>query len=95
MAYYSKKESIVKAITFEELIEYGKNNGGNMVNGLPWSFNYNGHPVTNENDECYLVCTPDETIKFTPQDILVTEFGGEIYSFPKDLFLKTHNLICK
>jgi hypothetical protein len=46
MAKYRKKPVVIEAITFEEFIEYGKNNGGNIVNGFPWSFKYNGHPVT-------------------------------------------------
>jgi hypothetical protein len=62
-------------ITFDELVEYGEKNGGNMVNGFPWSFDYEGHPITHENDECYLVIVQNETVKFTPADLLVLDNG--------------------
>jgi len=43
MAKFTKKPVEIEAITFDELVAYGKANGGNMVNGMPWSFEYNGH----------------------------------------------------
>lgn len=32
-------------ITFDEFVQYGRDNGANIVGGMPWSFTYNGHPV--------------------------------------------------
>lgn len=40
MAFSRKKPVVIEAITFDEFIEYGKANGGNIVNGMPWSFKY-------------------------------------------------------
>jgi len=76
MAYYRKKPVVIEAITFQELIEYGKNNGANIVNGVPWSFKYNGHAITHENDECYLILTLEGTMNFTPEDMLITGVSG-------------------
>lgn len=57
MPKFRKKPVVVEAITFQEFIEHGRANGGNIVGGMPWSFKYNGHPVTHETDERYLIPT--------------------------------------
>lgn len=90
MAKYRKKPVVIEAITFDELVNYGKANGGNIVNGMPWSFHYNGHPITHENDECYLIPTLEGTMQMTPSDMLVTGVNGEIYPCKKEIFDKTY-----
>ena len=50
MSKFKKKPVIIEAITFAEFVQYGKDNGGNVVNGMPWSFEYKGHGITHEND---------------------------------------------
>jgi acyl carrier protein len=90
---YRKKPVVIEAITFDEFIEYGKNNGANIVNGMPWSFKYNGHPVTHENNECYLIPTLEGTHHFTPQDMLITGVKGEIYPCKIDIFVATYEEI--
>lgn len=97
MGYYKKKPIIIEAITFDELVEYGKrspeNTIKNIVNGMPWSFNYNGHPITHENDERYLIPTLEGIHNFTPQDMLITGVNGEIYPCKKDIFEKTYEKV--
>ncbi|MBL4951091.1 hypothetical protein JK635_02400 [Neobacillus sp. YIM B02564] len=93
MTKYRKKPVVIEAVTFEEFIEYGKQNGGNIVNGMPWSFEYNGHLVTHENDECYLIPTLEGTMRFTTEDMLITGVNGEIYPCKKDIFEKTYEVI--
>ena len=79
------------AITFQELVEYGKNNGANIVNGMPWSFEYNGKPVTHENDGLYLIpASGGSSYRFTPDDILITDEAGAIYPLQKDVFKKMY-----
>jgi hypothetical protein len=39
------------------LVQHGRDSGANIVGGMPWSFNYNGHPVTHENNQKYLIPT--------------------------------------
>ena len=87
---YVKKPVVIDAITFDDLVEYGKNNGGNIVNGMPWSFNYQGQPITHENDTCYLIPTLEGTMKFTPDDMLITGVQGEIYPCKKSIFNLTY-----
>ena len=90
---YRKKPVVIDAITFDEFIEYGKTHGGNIVNGMPWSFEYNGHPVTHENDTCYLILTSEGDFQLTPDDMLITGVNGEIYSCKKDIFEKTYEKV--
>lgn len=91
MAWYRKKPVVIEAITFDELVKYGKEHGGNIgPNGLPWSFQYLGHPVTHENDTCYLIPTLEGTMQFTPADMLITGVQGEIYPCKRDIFDQTY-----
>jgi hypothetical protein len=90
MAKFRKKPIVIEAITFDELVEYGKTNGANVVNGMPWSFEYNGHPVTHENDDCYLIPTLEGTMRFERGDMLITGIKGEIYPCKLDIFEKTY-----
>ena len=93
MAKFRKKPVIIEAITFDEFIDYGKAAGGNIVDGMPWSFHYNGHPVTHENNECYLIPTLEGTHNFTPRDMLISGVDGEIYPCKIDIFKKTYEPI--
>ena len=80
---YRKKPVVINAITFDEFVEYGKTHGGNIVNGMPWSFEYNGHPVTHGNDTCYLIPTLEGDFHFIHQPF---HKFFQIYLFCKDKF---------
>lgn len=90
MSLYRKKPVTVEAITFEELVAHGVCNGSNIVNGMPWSFKYKGHPITHENDDCYLIPTLEGTMKFNRGDMLITEVKNEIYPCKRDIFDATY-----
>lgn len=90
MAKFKKKPVVIEAITFAELVQHGKDNGGNIVNGMPWSFEYKGHGITHENDQTYLIPTPEGIMKFTADDMLITDVNGEIYPCKLDIFDKTY-----
>lgn len=93
MAKYRKKPVVIEAITFEEFVEYGKKHAANLVNGEPWSFNYKGHPITQENSGCYLIPTLEGIYNFTPQDMLITGIEGEIYPCKIDIFEATYEKV--
>jgi hypothetical protein len=93
MGKFRKKPVEIEAITFDELVQYGKDNSGNIVNGMPWSFNYNGHPITHENDNCYLIPTLEGTHNMTPNDMLITGVQGEIYPCKLDIFNATYEAV--
>ena len=85
MAKYRIKPHEIEAITFQELIEYGKANGANIVDGMPWSFEYKGYPITHENDECYLIPAPerDGHYHITPDYVLITYENGNTFPMKK------------
>ena len=60
-----------QTFTFDQFVQFGRDNGGNIVAGMPWSFTFHGHPVTHENDQCYLVGVNDGQVRFTPDFTLV------------------------
>lgn len=92
MAKFRKKPVVIEAITFNELVHHGITHGGNVINSMPWSFKYNGHPVTHENDDCYLIPTLEGTMKMTRGDMLITGVQGEIYPCKADIFAATYEL---
>lgn len=78
MMHYKRKTRTYTATTFDELVDFGKASGVPLVNGMPWSFTFQGHPVSHENDSCYLV----EGYHLKPGELLVLNDGGhevEIY----------------
>jgi hypothetical protein len=93
MAQYRKKQVVVEAITFDELVQHGKDSGANIVNGMPWSFKYRQWPITHENDECYLIPTLEGVHHFTPKDMLITGVAGEIYPCKIDIFKQTYEAV--
>lgn len=100
---FRKKPVVIEAITFDELVEYGKTHRANIVNGMPWSFEYRTvhYPtpgeavehiwgITHENDDCYLIPTLEGTMKFERGDLLITGVKGEIYPCKPDIFAATY-----
>jgi hypothetical protein len=59
-----------RAIDFNGLVDYGKARA-NIVNGMPWSFEYEGIPITHESDQCYLVCEGLRPLRLYPRQVLV------------------------
>ncbi|MBC2594908.1 hypothetical protein H5P28_11630 [Ruficoccus amylovorans] len=83
---FKKKPITIDAITFDELVEHGLKYGGNTVEGVPWSFQYNGHAVTHETDDCYIISTLEGDMKMTRGDMLLIGITGEIYPCKLDIF---------
>ena len=91
MTQFRKKPVVVTAITFDQLVAHGIATGGNVVNGMPWSFTYAGHAITHENDDCYLIPTLEGTMKMGRDDMLITGVKGEIYPCKRDIFEATYD----
>lgn len=59
-----------------QFVHYGlENTAGPVTHGVPWSFRFHGHPVTHENDSCYLVGgnSSSETLYFHKGDIITVD----------------------
>lgn len=89
---YRKKPVVVEAITFAELVQHGRQSGASIINGMPWSFEYCGWPVTHENDDCYIITTLEGLMQMGRTDMLITGVKGEIYPCKADIFAATYEL---
>jgi hypothetical protein len=87
---YRKKPVVIEAITFDELVAHGVASGANVVGGMPWSFAYQGQPITHETDDCYLIPTLEGTMRFERGDMLITGVAGEIYPCKAAIFAATY-----
>lgn len=90
MAKYRKKAVVIEAITFDELVSHGIEQGAPLHGGMPWSFDYKGQPITHENDNCYLIPTLEGTMRFERGDMLITGVAGEIYPCKFAIFAETY-----
>lgn len=59
-------------IDFDEFVKYGQVNADSLIDGMPWSFSYKGHPVTHENDNCYFISLPG------PSSVLIFNRGDRL-----------------
>lgn len=75
---YERTAAFPAEITFDELVQHGRDSGANIVNGMPWSFSYLARAVTHENDTRYIVDTGRDgvSLNMCPGDILVADEGG-------------------
>lgn len=87
---FRKKPVVIEAITFDELVAHGIAQGGYCYEGMPWSFHYNGHHITHENDDCYLIATLEGVRQMGRSDMLITGVKGEIYPCKRDIFAATY-----
>lgn len=90
---FRKRAVVIEAITFDELVAYGLDNSANIQNGMAWSFQYEGHGITHENDDCYLIPTLEGTMRFERGDMLITGVKGEIYPCKGDIFEMTYDSV--
>ena len=98
MAKYRKRPVVIEAMTFDELVQYGIENGGNVVNGLPWSFQINGRPITHDcqtGEDRYLIFTLEGTMEMTRNDMLIIGVQGEAYPCKLDIFRATYEPVAE
>lgn len=77
----------MKIFGFDQFVHYGVHHGGNIVDGMPWSFRFYGYAVTHETDDRYRVCRvidgkPDDIV-FNRGDTLVVERDGRLTHYRK------------
>lgn len=85
----------VEFMTFDEFVEYGKQAAGaNIVNGMPWSFEFRGINVTHETDHLYLLPLEDgRTLNFLSGDVLVFHSGGTIVNVDFEFFKNIYDIL--
>ncbi|SDF81079.1 hypothetical protein SAMN05216320_1011394 [Duganella sp. OV458] len=91
MAKFRKKPVVIDAITFDELMQHGRENTAHVGDtSLPGDFVYQGCQVVRENDASYIVLTLSGNHTITPGVVLVTGVAGELYPCKADIFGQTH-----
>ena len=96
MAKFRKKPVVIEALTFDELVQYGIDNGGNVVNGLPWSFKIGDRSITHDcqtGEDRYLIPTLEGTMEMTRKDMLIIGVQGEAYPCKMDIFEATYEAV--
>ena len=84
MSKYRKRSELVEAINFDELVQHGIAQNVDLIRGMPWHFKYQGHQITHENDNCYLIPSPNGgSLQFNRGDMLVV--CGDNSLFPMSL----------
>lgn len=84
----------VEAIAFDDLVKYGLLHAQTVVNGMPWSFGYNGYQVTHENDNAYLIPTAHQgVVRFNRGELLITDENGELRTCRAEIFVKMYERI--
>lgn len=87
---FRKKPVVIEAITFDELVAHGIASGAELVNGVPWSFDYNGQHMSHEHDGLYLSPTLEGEMQFSRDHMLITGVSGEVYPCRRDIFDATY-----
>ena len=82
MAKFIMKPMVVEAVTFDELLAYGKEYSDCVYDGVPWSFKYMGIPIIHETDDCYLIGGTD---RFTKNKLLIIK-GSDVSVVDADAF---------
>lgn len=80
-------QGVKTTYTFEEFVNYGRENSTLMEGQtMPWSFTFYGHPVTHENDNCYIIAQPGNPhgLRFQRGDLLHVAASGAITVLTSD-----------
>lgn len=73
-----------ETITFDALVAHGlaacraEGREHNIINGLPWSFDFHGIAVTHENDDCYILNTQAGAVRVNRDKPKINEGGQDV-----------------
>lgn len=80
MAKYRQQLEEIETFTWEEFLAEGRKVENNEVDGVLWSFNLRGYPVTHKNDEKYIISHKSGyTVTMEPNCILCISSFDNIY----------------
>lgn len=88
-----KKPVVVEFMTFDDMVQYGLETGDSIVDGIPWSFKVNNHPITHCSNDMYLISTLEGDHWMKRNDYLCIGVRGEIYPIKIDIFNETYDII--
>lgn len=94
MGKYTKIPVTIDAYTFEEMIEFGKNQPGAVLsmNGKTLlGFTLNDRKVVNNHNETFTIETLEGNHIMTKDDMLIIGVKGEMYPCKIDIFNMTYS----
>lgn len=59
-----------RMFTFEDVVAYGRTHAPSLVDGVPWAFTFEGHAVTHERDDLYLIADLHTTHRLARGSVL-------------------------
>ena len=89
------KTMVMRAYTFYEFVQHGRDNEANIVNGMPWSWKFHECHVSHETDTHYLINTPitlddgrkhNVTLNVCPWQTVLVDFKGAVAVCDNDVF---------
>lgn len=63
-------------ITFDQLLQMGRDNGVPLINGMPWAFRLGELPVSHESDDRYVISCGGVTLTVCRGDVLERQPDG-------------------
>lgn len=69
-------------VSFADFVDYGRAQATSLVDDVPWSFTFEGHAVTHENNDLYLIGTGADSgwavLRFKRGDVLMVGPGSRL-----------------
>jgi len=93
MAQFRKKPVVIEAFTFDEFVEEGRKVAKSVVDGIPWAFDFRGHPITHGGEDLYIIPTLEGYMNFGPDAMLIVGVKGELYPCRRDIFEQTYEAV--
>lgn len=88
-----RKRIEVEAWTFDEFIKIGvADPHANIVDGVPWSFQFKGLPVTHETDDHYIITSAYQAINFRRGTVLTSD-GFRYTVFESSDFYRAYEVV--
>jgi hypothetical protein len=88
--HFRLKPAVVTAITFSQLVQHGREIGGNIIRGMPQAFLYSGRMIYHANDQHYLVTDGARMLDVTSADVLVVDSQGLVSVMSLGQFAATY-----
>jgi len=90
---YVERRKEVEVVFFHDFVKYGKEHSENVVDGIPWHFDYKGNAVSHENDDCYLITTIDDMLSFESDSVLLIGVNNKLSVIKKDVLDDLYQMI--
>lgn len=91
-AWCVKKNELVEAYTYDEILEYGREQCVTLIDDIPLDFYFKGRliKVSDYEGKGFVIPTLEGNMNFTKDDMLIFAMSGEMYPCNIDVFEKEY-----